>query len=199
MNKEEIVKFARENWVPVLRDKSADFLCKLVKEKNPKKILEIGTCIGYSGIIMLENTTNSFLVTIEKDKGKSEEAKQNFNQAGFSDRVDVVNDDAFNHIKKLSSQNEKFDFVFLDGPKGQYINYLPYLKSLLNQDGLLVADDIFYHGMVKEGYPKHKHRTIVFRLREFIDKITTDPDFETVILELEDGISVSCLKRGYKN
>jgi len=78
MTKDEILSFARKNWVPVLRDKSADFLCKLIQDEKPKKILEIGTCIGYSGILMLENSKESFLTTIEKDKIKTEEAQKNF-------------------------------------------------------------------------------------------------------------------------
>ena len=193
MNKEEILSFARKNWVPVLRDKSADFLCKLIKDEKPQKILEIGTCIGYSGILMLENSENSTLITIEKDENKVLEAKKNFEQAKLSGRVEIINADAKEYIKQLEKQQEKFDFIFLDGPKGQYINYLPVLKKLLSVNGILVADDIFYHGLVSGGYPKHKHRTIVFRLREFIESITTDTDFETIILDLEDGISVSRL------
>ena len=195
MKKEEMLEFARKNWVPVLRDKSADFLCKLVKSIRPKKILEIGTCIGYSGIMMLDSSENSFLITIEKDPKRVDEAVENFEQANLSKRVNVINDDAKNVIEKFAARGEKFDFIFLDGPKGQYINYLPILKQLLNSKGCLVADDIYYHGLVKQGdYPKHKHRTIVFRLREFIEKITSDDDFDTTILDIDDGMSVSVLK-----
>lgn len=194
MKKEEILNFARKNWVPVLRDKSADFLCKLVKDKQPKRILEIGTCIGYSGILMLENTKDSFLITIEKDFEKAKVAEENFKQAKLESRVRVVNMDAGEFIKELEINSERFDFIFLDGPKGQYLNYLPTLKKLLNIEGILVADDVFYHGLVNGGYPKHKHRTIVFRLREFLENIKNDKDFETIILDIEDGISISTLK-----
>ena len=194
MNKEEMIEFARKNWVPVLRDKSADFLCKLVKEVQPKQILEIGTCIGYSGILMLENSSNSFLTTIEKDGNRVKEAQKNFRQANLEKRVEVLNADAKNAIEQLLSDGKKFDFIFLDGPKGQYINYFETLKKLLNIGGYLVADDVFYHGLVKGEYPKHKHRTIVFRLRDFLDKISTDKDFETAILDIDDGMSVSKLK-----
>lgn len=194
MKKEEILNFARKNWVPVLRDKSADFLCKLVKDKQPKRILEIGTCIGYSGILILENTKDSFLITIEKDFEKAKVAEENFKQAKLESRVRVVNMDAGEFIKELEINSERFDFIFLDGPKGQYLNYLPTLKKLLNIEGILVADDVFYHGLVNGGYPKHKHRTIVFRLREFLENIKNDKDFETIILDIEDGISISTLK-----
>ena len=194
MTKEEMLKFARKNWVPVLRDRSADFLCELVSKSQPKKILEIGTSIGYSGILMLENSPKANLITIEKDSEKSREALENFKEAGLLEKVKIINDDAGKIIKDLANQNKKFNLIFLDGPKGQYTNYLETLKKLLEKGGYLVADDILYHGLVKGGYPKHKHRTIVFRLREFIEKISTDKDFETTILEIEDGISVSKLK-----
>lgn len=194
MKKEEILSFARKNWVPVLRDRSADFLCEVVKKEKPKKILEIGTCLGYSGILMLENSQESFLVTVEKDKEKSREALQNFSQAGLLDRVEVINQDAMEVIQNLVKNEQKFDLIFLDGPKGQYVKYLPNLKQLLNRGGILFADDIYYHGLVKQGYPKHKHRTIVYRLREFIDLITNDKEFETFLFDIDDGISLSYLK-----
>ena len=194
MKKEEILSFARKNWVPVLRDRSADFLCEVVKKEKPKKILEIGTCLGYSGILMLENSQESFLVTVEKDVEKSREALQNFSQAGLLDRVEVINQDAMEVIQNLVKNEQKFDLIFLDGPKGQYVKYLPNLKKLLNRGGILFADDIYYHGLVKQGYPKHKHRTIVYRLREFIDLITNDEEFETFLFDIDDGFSLSYLK-----
>lgn len=194
MNKQELHDYARKNWVPILRDKSADFLCKIIKDEQPKKILEIGTCLGYSGTLILENSSG-VLTTIEKDEKKCQEAVKNFEQAGLSSRVEVINGDAGEVIKDLLKDGQKYDFIFLDGPKGQYITYLPILKQLLNKKGILMADDIYYHGWVKgNDYPKHKHRTIILRLREFIEKITTDEDFDTILLDLEDGISVSCLK-----
>ena len=190
-----MLEFARKNWVPVLRDKSADFLCELIQSEKPKRILEIGTCIGYSGILMLENSQSSKLVTIEKDESKCKEAMLNFAQANLSKRVKIINEDAIETIKRFLKNGEKFDFIFLDGPKGQYLAYLPILKELLSKNGILLADDIFYHGLVrKEGYPEHKHRTIVFRLREFIEKITNDKDFDTIILDIDDGMSLSRLK-----
>ena len=95
-------------------------------------------------------------------------------------------------IEKLCQDKKKYDFIFLDGPKGQYIRYFPILKELLNVNGYLVADNVYFHGMVKmEGKIPHKHRSIVNNLRKFIDAISTDKDFETKIFEIGDGISVS--------
>ena len=194
MNLQEIKDYAEKNWVPILRDKSANFLCKLIDELKPKNILEIGTCIGYSGILMLNACKESFLTTIEIDKNRALQALKNFKEAKLHKRVTLINEDAKMVISKLLNQGKRFDFILLDGPKGQYINYLPILKKLIAKGGVIFADDILYHGMVKEGYPKHKHRTIIFRLREFIDQITHDNDLKTQIYEIEDGFSVSYRK-----
>ena len=117
-------------------------------------------------------------------------ARENLKE--FGDRAVVFCDDAKNLIAKLYQDKKKYDFIFLDGPKGQYIRYFPILKELLNVNGYLVADNVYFHGMVKmEGKIPHKHRSIVNNLRKFIDAISTDKDFETKIFEIGDGISVS--------
>ena len=191
MNKAEIKEYAKKEWVPIIREQSAIFLCDYVKKHNPQSILEIGTAIGYSGILMLENSAAK-LTTIEINKDFFELAKQNFCDAGFESRVEMFCDDAKNVFQKL---NKKFDLIFLDGPKGQYLSYLPILKELLNEGGTLIVDDVFYHGWVKgEDYPRHKHRTIILRMREFLKKLETDEDFNTQILDIEDGIAVAVLK-----
>ena len=110
----------------------------------------------------------------------------------FGDRANVICGDAFDVIRNLCDANKKYDLIFLDGPKGQYIKYLPYLKSLLNVGGVLIADNIFFHGLVeKEGMVAHKHRTIVYNLREFIDTITHDENLSTEIFHIGDGLSLS--------
>ena len=192
MNKEEIKEYAKKEWVPIIRDQSAIFLCDYIRSHKPKTILEIGTAIGYSGILMLENS-QATLTTIEINKESFNLAKQNFCDAGFEKRVKMFCDDAKNVFGKLE---EKFDLIFLDGPKGQYLTYLPILKNLLNDGGTLVVDDVFYHGWVKgNDYPSHKHRTIILRMREFLKRLCEDKDFDTKIYDIEDGIAVARLKR----
>ncbi len=186
--KEQNIKIQQKEWALSLREKSADFLCEKLKKYKPENILEIGTYLGGSGLLFLKNLPNARLTTIEIDKERFEKAKKNFEDNGVLQRALCLNGDAFDVIKEFEKEGKKFDFIFLDGPKGQYIKYLPILKKLLSKNANLFVDNIFFHGLVKAGYPKHKHRTIVFRLREFIETMQNDKDFQTQILDLEDGI-----------
>ena len=118
------------------------------------------------------------------------------NLAPFGERVTVVTSDAFLYIAR--DDIGKFDLIFLDGPKAQYINYLPFLKELLNEGGVLVADNVYFHGLVRQaGEVKHKLRTIVVNLRKFIDAICLDEDLESEILDIGDGLSVSRKRGGH--
>ena len=188
--KEDFKGFNKDEYVPILRDESISFLFRLVQKLEPKNILEIGTYIGYSASIMLTASLNSKLETVEIKEENASWARENLKE--FGDRAVVFCDDAKNLIEKLCQDKKKYDFIFLDGPKGQYIRYFPILKELLNVNGYLVADNVYFHGMVKmEGKIPHKHRSIVNNLRKFIDAISTDKDFETKIFEIGDGVSVS--------
>ena len=188
--KEDFKGFNKDEYVPILRDESISFLFRLVQKLEPKNILEIGTYIGYSASIMLTASLNSKLETVEIKEENANLARENLKE--FGDRAVVFCDDTKNLIAKLYQDKKKYDFIFLDGPKGQYIRYFPILKELLNVNGYLVADNVYFHGMVKmEGKIPHKHRSIVNNLRKFIDAISTDKDFETKIFEIGDGISVS--------
>ena len=192
MEKSEFFGIEKDKYVPILKDEGISFLFDLVKKEKPKKILEIGTYIGYSASVMLSACEGS-VITVEKLPENATLAKQNLKE--FGTRVEVWNEDAYSAILKLEELSEKFDFIFLDGPKGQYFKYLPHLKNLLNSGGILMADNIYFHGLVKKDGPIiHKHRTIVVNLRKFISAISTDEDFITTLHDLGDGISVSKLK-----
>ncbi len=180
---------AREKGVPILRDESCKLLKMLVSVCQPQKILEIGTAVGYSGIEMLSQCENAHLTTIEKDEVSAEIAKQNFKELDLTNRVTQYVDDAINILPTLT---QKFDFIFLDGPKGQYIKYLPYLLNLLNLNGVLIADNVYYQGMVNGKVEiNKKKKTLVTNLQKFNKQISSNENLNTVILDLEDGISIS--------
>ncbi len=186
MKKEEFVGFDRHEYNPILRPKTEGLLTSLLHAQKPHKVLEIGTFIGYSASVILENS-DAELTTVEIDEKNAADARQNLKS--FEGRCQIVCDDAENFLKKTQ---DKFDFIFLDGPKGQYKNYLPYLKNILSVGGVLVADDIMFYGLVKSDEPiKHKHRSIVNNLRTFLENLKSDADFETQIYDFEDGVSVS--------
>lgn len=186
MEKEQFVGFERHEYNPILRPRTENLLINLLAECKPKKILEIGTFIGYSASVMLR-FCDAFLTTVEIDPQNALDAKQNLKE--FEGRFEVVCADAGQFLEQ---DKDRFDFVFLDGPKGQYKNYLPYLKRILNVGGVLVADDILFYGLVSSKEPiKHKHRSIVNNLRIFLETLKADEDFETQIFDFEDGVSVS--------
>ncbi len=182
-----VKNFARENYIPVLLDPSANILANYVKVNQPSRILEIGTAIGYSGTIMLLNSPNSALTTVEIDDKSYERAKVNFAEYKVLDRVEQHLCDAYEYI--ISHQQEKFDLIFLDGPKGQYVRYLPYLLDMLSDNGCMIADNVLFKGMVRgEDKVPHKHRTIVMNLRKFISEIESNKLLVSELVDIGDGI-----------
>lgn len=193
---EEKLKEIREcaiiNNVPILRPRTSEILMEKIRETKPKDILEIGTAVGYSGIMMLSQYENSNLITIEKNEESSKIAQRNFEEVGYADRVKILLGDC---IDILPTINKKFDFIFLDGPKGQYIKYLPYLLEMLNIDGILFSDNVLYRGMVNGKIPvDKKKKTLVKNLRLFLEEVEKNEELENETLDIEDGISI-CKKR----
>ncbi len=188
MKLKEIESFGRINGFPIILEKGAQILAQIVKENNPQNILEIGTAIGYSGSLMLSNCTGK-LTTLELNENSAKIAQSNFGKLDLKDRVKIILGDAYESIQKL---DEKFDFIFLDGPKGQYIKYLPILLDLLKVNGILFADNVHFHGLVlKEGTPDRKYRTIVNNLRKYLQTIEEDVRLKTEIINVADGIAIS--------
>lgn len=191
----QILTYARANFIPVLLEDTAKLLFNTIYNFKPTTVLEIGTAIGYSGTLIL-NATNCNLTTIENFESNYNLAKQHFAEANLTDRVEMIFDDALNGLLELEKQGKKFDFIFLDGPKGQYIKYLPILKNLLSDGGILFADNVHFKGMVFwEGVIPHRKRTIVVNLRKFLAEIKSDPSFsEYSELKIGDGVMIAKLK-----
>ena len=190
----EILTYARSNYIPVLLEDTAKLLFNTIYNFQPKTVLEIGTAIGYSGTLIL-NANNCKLTTIENFESNYNLAKKHFESANLTNRVEMIFDDAYNGITELNNNYRKFDFIFLDGPKGQYIKYLPILKNMLTDGGILFADNVHFKGMVfLEGTIPHKKRTIVVNLRKFLSEIKADADFDYSELKIGDGVMIAKLK-----
>lgn len=187
-----IREFAKERHIPLLREDTERLLNVIVSIKKPLKILEIGTAIGYSGALMLSCSPSAKLHTIEKNDESIELAKAHFEEKGLSERVRIFEGDAEEIIPLLTGP---YDFVFMDGPKGKYIEFLPFISDIITVGGVMVCDNVLYKGLV-ENMPKtgHKHITIARNMRAFLDKITRSALWDTVVLRVGDGVSVSIKK-----
>ena len=197
-NDDDILKlkeFAKEHDVPIIRDEARDFLRLVISIKKPKSILEIGTAIAYSTLIMHRLCKDANIVTIEDFEKRIISARSNIDKYFDKSKIELIEGDAGVYLKD-NTETEKFDFVFLDAAKGQYINWLNDIKRLMKKDAILIADNIFKDGEILESkyLIKKRDRTIYKRMREFLNSITNDNDLDTYIFDIGDGISVSIKK-----
>lgn len=186
----QIERSARERYIPVILDEGRDELIALVKRLQPRRILEIGTAIGYSGTLMLLCAKDAVLDTIELLKERQTEALQNFEHFGVAERVNSYLGDANQLLPQVISGNI-YDLVFIDGPKSKYGEYLDMVLPSIAKGGYVFCDNVTFRGMVPgDKKPPHKYRTIVVGLRKFLDKIQNNPDFRTEIKQKGDGIAI---------
>ena len=183
-------QIAKENGEPVLRDKSFELLLQNIKEKRPNSILEIGVNVGLSGIAMLLTSENSHLTGIEIDEEKIKIARENYEKFGVSDRAKIFYGDAGEIIPILTGT---YDFIFLDGPKGHYYEYLPYLTEVLEVGGVIFADNIDFQGYVlgKRTPANGKHNTIINSMKNYLLAVTTNENYVTTVLDVEDGVAIT--------
>ena len=178
MNLEDVIakikEKAIENHVPILQDKSLEFISFVLKLKNPKEILEIGTAVGYSAISFVQAVDGKVNVkTIERNERRYNEAINNIKEAGLQGEIDVVLADATEYLPNLHEDN-KYDVVFIDAAKGQYLKFLENGIRLAKDGGIIIADNVLFKGRVMSNYNEHKHRTAVNRLRDYISLINSD-------------------------
>lgn len=180
---------AKASGEPILRERSFQLLLDLIKEKQPKKILEIGVNVGLSGIAMLLTDKSATLTGIEIDEEKIAIAKRNYKEFGVFDRAKIFEGDASEIIPVLTGE---YDFIFLDGPKGHYYEYLPHLLSVLKVGGTLFADNVLFRGYV-DGSVKtpHRYATTKHSMEKYLKAITEDEKLKTQLYRFEDGVSVT--------
>jgi len=194
---EQLHTYARDNRVPIVRDETARRLYQLIQDRRPKRILEIGTAIGYSAMLMKCAADGSQIVTIEKDEARYNEAVSNINRAGISG-VQCILGDAYEVLSRLCDCGEKFDFVFIDGPKGYYYRYLQIVKSMLENDSCIFADNVGFFGMVASGVYPHRHKTIVVSLQNYLNEVSHTPFESEIQLDIDDGYAITYYKGGLK-
>lgn len=199
---EELRQHAESDNVPILRADAAALMQTLTTIKAPRRILEAGTAVGYSAILMatcchgLQDECTVNIDTIELDMDTAAIARENIRKAGFEKNIRVIVGDAGEVLSCLSG-SEVYDMIFVDSAKSQYIEMYDDIKRLLKPGGLLVCDNVIFYGKIFEEPEKapHKHRTIITNLRAFLEKLTSDKDYTTSVIETGDGMTISVKRK----
>ena len=195
MNKIELMKIkekALEEHIPIIMDDTLEVIAKILTEKKPKNILEIGAAVGYSAMCFSEYLQDGGKIdTIERDEERIAQAKENFIKVGVEDKINLYEGDA---VEILPTLNGNYDVVFIDAAKGKYPFFLEQALRMLNEKGVIIADNVLYKGYVMSDYNKHKQRTAVRNLREYIARVNEDANLDTEILEVGDGLAISYKK-----
>ena len=189
---DKIKEKALEEHIPIIMDDTLEVIGKHLEKEKPKRILEIGTAVGYSAICFSKFLDKDGVIdTIERDEERIKEAKINIKEMNLENVINIYEGDA---IEILPTLDEKYDVVFIDAAKGKYPFFLKEALRMINKNGIIFADNILYKGYVMSDYNKHKQRTAVRNLREYIKEITENPNLETEILDVGDGLAVSRIK-----
>lgn len=192
----KLEKEALENYVPIIKKETQGLLKFLLRMKQPKRILEVGTAIGFSALFMSEYTTkNCEITTIEKVPMRLVEAEKNLANPVYpnKDKITLLQGEALEVLKTLVAEKKSYDFIFLDAAKAQYMNFLPELMKLLEAGGMLVTDNVLQDGTVTNSRYSitRRDRTIHSRMREYLYTVTHMEELESVILPIGDGVAVS--------
>lgn len=200
-NKEEILEkikeYALENYVPILQDVSLDLIEVILNIKKPNKILEIGSAVGYSAIKFSKYLSgeDAKIKTIEISDNMYEIACKNIKDMELEDKIEIVHADATKYLYEMDENKEKFDVIFIDAAKGQYLVFLENAIRLANKDAVIIADNVYFKGRVLSGYNEHRHRTATNRLREYIRIINEDDRLQSTVLNVGDGVAISVVNK----
>ena len=192
MNKEELAKIkekALEDHIPIIMDDTLEVIEKELRDVKPNRFLEIGTAVGYSAICFSEFLGEAGRIdTIEREADRVIQARQNIKKAEVEEKINIIEGDA---VEILPTLNETYDVVFIDASKGKYPFFLKEARRMLGPNGIIFADNVLYKGYVMSDYNKHKQRTAVRNLREFLKELQENETLDTKILEVGDGLAIA--------
>lgn len=184
-------QYARENGVPIMELAGIEAMLQLLRIQNPKKILEVGTGIGYSALRMAYTLPNSKIITIERDRERYQLAEQYVMEAGKDSQIVIIKKDALEAESEVK-MHAPFDAIFIDAAKGQYQRFFELYARYLNDDGVIVTDNVLFKGLVCESEIESKRlRNLVKKINDFNHWLMNHPDYDTVILPVGDGIAIS--------
>ncbi|MBE6139813.1 MAG: O-methyltransferase [Firmicutes bacterium] len=187
---EDLESYAFNNNIPIMQKDGIEFLCKYIKENNIKNILEIGSAIGYSAIKMALVDSDVKVTTIERDKERYDIAVNNIKKFNLQDRINIINEDAL--ILNIGI-NDKYDLIFIDAAKSQYIKFFEKFEKNLKDGGVIVSDNLSFHGLVEDESKTNNRNTkqLVRKIRKYIDYLKDNPNYKTTFYELGDGVAIS--------
>lgn len=186
---EKIKNKALEDHIPIIMDDTLEVVSKILEERKPSKILEIGTAVGYSAIQFSKYLIkDGYIDTIERDEIRVNEAKLNVKDLNLEEKIHIYEGDA---LEILPTLHGPYDVVFIDAAKGKYPIFLAEALRMLDKNGIIIADNVLYKGYVMSDYNKHKQRTAVRGLREFLKNLEENDSLTTEILEVGDGLAIS--------
>ncbi len=188
----EMERYAEANNVPIIERDSIEFIRKYIKLNKVKSVLELGTAIGYSAILMAECDKSVEVTTIERDEKRYREAVKNVNECGLDNQINIV----FNDALEVNLAGHKYDLIFIDAAKGQYIKFFEKFENYLNPGGIIITDNLKFHGLVenKEGIESRNVRGLVNKIEKYIEFLKQNEDYITKFYDIGDGISVSFRK-----
>lgn len=191
---DRIAREAREAFVPIIRKETGAFLKTMIASVKPMRILEVGTAVGYSALLMAQvMPEGAHITTIEKYEPRIPLARAHFKEAGMEDRITLIEGDAEEVLQKLT---DSYDFIFMDAAKGQYIHWLPRILELLEPGGVLFSDNVLQDGNIVESRfaVERRDRTIHSRMREYLYTLKHMEELETSIIPIGDGVTLSVRK-----
>ena len=191
---EEIENYAYLNNIPIMEKEGIEFLTEYIRKNKVTKILEIGSAIGYSAIKMALVNKNIHITTVERDKERYEEAVKNIKKMHLEKQIDIRNMDAFDLYLF-----DKYDLIFIDAAKAQYIKFFEKFKKNLDRNGVIVTDNINFHGLVNstEEIKSRNVRALVRKINVYITFLKENEEFETTFYEIGDGVAISKRKKDF--
>ena len=188
----EMEDFAALHHVPIINERGRQAFLQVVQEAKPHRVLEIGTAIGYSSLLMAQHGAADIeITTLELSDERIKTAQGYIDRSAYADRIHIMGGDAAENLLKLQLTGQEFDFVFIDAAKGQYVDYFHKIQPMLADKAVILADNVLFRGYVKGDVPTpRRFKTIVKRLREYIE-LVSQPPYVTEILENGDGLAVT--------
>ena len=188
----EMEGYAALHHVPIINERGRQAFLQVVQEAKPHRVLEIGTAIGYSSLLMAQHGAADIeITTLELSDERIKTAQGYIDRSAYADRIHIMGGDAAENLLKLQLTGQKFDFVFIDAAKGQYVDYFHKIQPMLADKAVILADNVLFRGYVKGDVPTpRRFKTIVKRLREYIE-LVSQPPYVTEILENGDGLAVT--------